>query len=84
MESLTQKFSNLTVKKSTVHNFLKDKCNLSFKKLTRLPVTRNNSDMIQARKDWAIKWTDTDMNYLKNCVFVYEYAFDINMRPPSG
>ncbi|KAI8097902.1 uncharacterized protein B0P05DRAFT_447952, partial [Gilbertella persicaria] len=84
MESLTQKFSDLTVKKSTVHNFLKDECNLSFKKLTRLPVARNNSDKIQARKDWVIKWTATDMNYLENCVFVDESAFNINMRPPSG
>lgn len=84
MESLTQKFSDLTVKKSTVYNFLKDECNLSFKKLTRLPVARNNSDKIQARKDWVIKWTATDMNYLENCVFVDESAFDINMRPPSG
>lgn len=84
MESLTQKFSDLTVKKSTVHNFLKDECNLSFKKLTRLPVARNNSDKIQARKNWDIKWTATDMNYLENCVFVDESAFDINMRPPSG
>lgn len=24
------------------------------------------------------------MNYLENCVFVDESAFDINMRPPSG
>ncbi|KAG2203631.1 hypothetical protein INT47_011725 [Mucor saturninus] len=68
MESLTQKFSDLTVKKSAVHNFLKDECNLSFKKLTRLPVARNNSDKIQTQ----------------NCVFVDESAFDINMRPPSG
>ncbi|KAG1456885.1 hypothetical protein G6F56_006732 [Rhizopus delemar] len=81
MESLTQKFSDLTVKKSTVHNFLKDECNLSVKKLTCLPVARNNSDKIQARKDWVIKWTSTDMNYLENCVFVDESAFDINMRP---
>ncbi|KAI9254378.1 hypothetical protein EDC94DRAFT_678950 [Helicostylum pulchrum] len=84
MESLTQKFSDLTVKKSAVYNFLKDECNLSFKKLTRLPVARNNSDKIQARKDGVIKWIATDMNYLENCVFVDESAFDINMRPPSG
>ncbi|OAD71612.1 hypothetical protein PHYBLDRAFT_170276 [Phycomyces blakesleeanus NRRL 1555(-)] len=83
MESLTQKFSDLTVKKSTVHNFLKNECNLSFKKLTHLPVARNNSDKIQARKNWVIKWTATDMNYLENCVFVDESAFDRNMRPPS-
>ncbi|KAI8058737.1 hypothetical protein BDF21DRAFT_348787, partial [Thamnidium elegans] len=32
MDSLTQKFSDLNVKKSTVLNFLKTECNLSFKK----------------------------------------------------
>jgi hypothetical protein len=32
MDSLTQKFSDLTVKKSTVHSFLKNECNLSFKR----------------------------------------------------
>ncbi|KAG2203596.1 hypothetical protein INT47_011690, partial [Mucor saturninus] len=68
MESLTQKFSDLTVKKSAVHNFLKDECNLSFKKLTRLPVARNNSDKIQTHESafdinmrppsgWSVKGT---------------------------
>ena len=49
MESLTQKFSDLTVKKITAHNFMK--------KSTRLPIARNNLDKIQACKDWVIKWT---------------------------
>lgn len=84
MDPLTQKFSDLTVKKSTVHNFLKNECNLSFKKLTRMPVARNSPTRIQARKDRIIKWFATDMDHLENCVFVDESAFDINIRPPSG
>ncbi|KAI9351022.1 hypothetical protein BD770DRAFT_461361 [Pilaira anomala] len=65
MDSLSQKFSTdyLTGKKGTVHNFLKDECNLSFKKkkkkkkkIIRLPAARNSPDKIQARKVWVIKW----------------------------
>jgi hypothetical protein len=37
MDFLTQKFSDLSVKKSIVHNFLKTECNLFFKKLTTQP-----------------------------------------------
>lgn len=84
MNFLTQKFSDLSVKKSTVHNFLKTECNLSFKKLTTQPAARNNPTKIQDRKDWVTKWSATDMNYLENCVFVDEHGFNINMRPPSG
>ncbi|KAI8638013.1 hypothetical protein BD408DRAFT_36486 [Parasitella parasitica] len=84
MNFLTQKFSDLSVKKSTVHNFLKTECNLSFKKLTTQPAARNNPTKIQDRKDWVTKWSATDMNYLENCVFVDESGFNINRRPPSG
>ncbi|KAG2196543.1 hypothetical protein INT47_010382 [Mucor saturninus] len=68
------------VKKSNVHNFLKNECNLSFKKLTTQPAARNNPTKIQDLKDWSA----TDMNYLENCVFVEESGFNTNMRPPSG
>ncbi|CAO3698202.1 unnamed protein product [Rhizopus stolonifer] len=84
MDLLTQKFSDLSVKKSTVHNFLKTECNLSFKKLTTQPAARNSPTKIQDRKDWVIKWSATDMNYLEKCVFVDESGLNINMRPPSG
>lgn len=51
MDSLSQKFSELTMKKSTVHNFLKDECNLSLKNYT----ARNSPEKILARKEWVIK-----------------------------
>ena len=61
--------------------FLKTECNLSFKKLTTQPAARNSPTKIQDCKDWVIKWNATD--YLKNCVFIDESGFNINMRPPS-
>ncbi|KAG1218173.1 hypothetical protein G6F35_008537 [Rhizopus arrhizus] len=84
MGSLTQKFSDLSVKKSTVHNFLRTECNFSFKKLTTQPAARNSPTKIQDRKDWVIKQSATGMNYLENCVFIDESGFNINMRSPSG
>jgi hypothetical protein len=63
--------------------FLKTECNLSFKKLTTQPAARNSPTKIQDRKDRVIKWSATDMDYLKNCVFIDESGFNINMRPPS-
>lgn len=59
MDFLTQKFSDLSVQKSTVHKFLRTECNLSFKKLTTQPAARNNPTKIQQRKDWVIKWSET-------------------------
>ena len=70
MDSLTQKFSDLSVKKSTVRNFLKIECNLSFKKLTTQPAAGNNLVKIQDRMDWVLKWSATDVIYLENYVLL--------------
>ncbi|EIE85106.1 hypothetical protein RO3G_09816 [Rhizopus delemar RA 99-880] len=84
VDSLTHSFADLSIKKSTVHNFLKSECNLSFKRVTLRPVARNDTTKIAARLAWVKHWTMTDMNYLGNCVFVDESAFNINMRPSGG
>jgi hypothetical protein len=84
VDSLTHSFADLSIKKSTVHNFLKSECNLSFKRVTLRPVARNDTTKIAARLAWVKHWAMTDMNYLGNCVFVDESAFNINMRPSGG
>ncbi|KAG1350098.1 hypothetical protein G6F62_003375 [Rhizopus arrhizus] len=82
--SLTEKFENFTLKNSSVQVFLKNECNLSFKRITRHPVARNNDFKLANRKAWVEEWSKTDMNFLENCVFIDESGFDINMRPPGG
>ncbi|CEI95284.1 hypothetical protein RMCBS344292_09474 [Rhizopus microsporus] len=52
--------------------------------LTTQLAARNSPTKIQDRKDWVIKWSATDMNYLENCIFIDESRFNINMRPPNG
>ncbi|KAG2211168.1 hypothetical protein INT47_006287 [Mucor saturninus] len=82
--SLTEKFAGFTLKETSVRNFLKTECNLSFKKITRHPAPRNDSTKIAKRIVWVEERSKTDMDYLENCIFVDESGFDINMRPPGG
>ncbi|KAG0947461.1 hypothetical protein G6F57_002319 [Rhizopus arrhizus] len=41
---------------------------------------RNSEAKIQERFDWIRKWDETDMDFRKNCVFLDESAFHINMK----
>ncbi|KAI9364578.1 hypothetical protein BD770DRAFT_313842 [Pilaira anomala] len=84
IESLTKTFEGFSLKRSTVNSFILHDCNLSMKKLTRQPVDRNDTTRIEARYEWVLRWTATDMDYLQNCIFIDESAFDINMRPSFG
>jgi hypothetical protein len=47
-------------------------------------VTRNSEATLIKRKEWVEKWSQTDMDYMSNCIFVDESAFDINMRPTKA
>ncbi|KAG1499318.1 hypothetical protein G6F47_010792 [Rhizopus delemar] len=84
VESLTKSFENFSLKETSVRNFMKTECNLSFKRATLRSSERNSEDKLRQRFEWVERWTSTDMNYLSNCVFVDESGFDINMRPPSA
>ncbi|KAI8890512.1 hypothetical protein K501DRAFT_142631, partial [Backusella circina FSU 941] len=41
---------------------------------------RNDENAIQARYEWAVKVVDSDMNFLRNCVFIDESGFHVNMN----
>ncbi|OAD70135.1 hypothetical protein PHYBLDRAFT_60034 [Phycomyces blakesleeanus NRRL 1555(-)] len=51
--SLTEKFKNFTLKNSSVQVFLKNECNLLFKRIIRHPVARNNELKLANRKAWV-------------------------------
>jgi transposase len=59
---------------------LRRECNLSLKKADFHSVERNSQTKIEERYDWVRKWENADMNFLTNCVFLDESAFDINMK----
>ncbi|KAG0758276.1 hypothetical protein G6F57_008732 [Rhizopus arrhizus] len=84
IESLTKLFENFNLKETSVRNFIRNECNLSFKRATLHPEERNSDDKLQQRFEWINRWAATDMDYMSNCVFVDESGFNINMRSPSA
>ncbi|CEG83371.1 hypothetical protein RMATCC62417_17300 [Rhizopus microsporus] len=79
-EHLLKQFHDLKVSRSTVYNFMRSECNLSLKKADFHSIERNSPAKIDERYNWVCKWENTDMNFLTNCVFLDESAFDINMK----
>jgi transposase len=79
-EHLLKQFQDLKVSRSTVNNFMRRECNLSLKKADFHSVERNSQAKLEERYDWVRKWESTGMNFLTNCVFLDEFAFDINMK----
>ena len=79
-EHLLNRFDDLKVSRSAAYNFMKSECNLSLKKADFHSVERNSPAKVEERHDWVRKWENTDMNFLTNCVFLDESAFDINMK----
>ncbi|KAG1450618.1 hypothetical protein G6F46_010751 [Rhizopus delemar] len=77
---LTNKFEGLKIKKPKAHEFMRDGCNLSMKQTTCWPETRTSKENVQKRYDWVVKWSNTDMDFSRNCIFIDEAGFDINMR----
>ncbi|KAG1047318.1 hypothetical protein G6F43_010227 [Rhizopus delemar] len=79
-EHLLKRFHDLKVSRSTVNNFMRCECNLSLKKADFHSVERNSPAKIEELYNWVCKWENTDMNFLTNCAFLGESAFDINMK----
>ena len=80
VEMLTNKFEGLEIKKSRVHKFMRDECNLSMKQTTCWSETRTSKENVQKRYEWVIKRSNTDMGFSRNCIFIGEAGFDINRK----
>jgi hypothetical protein len=59
---------------------MKKDCNLNIKAVSRHHFARSSEKSLNARAEWLEKWVYSGMDYLKNCVFIDESRFDINMR----
>jgi transposase len=81
VEELKNRFEGLKINKSRVHEFMKDECNLSFKQATFWSEGRIKEETIAECSKWAKVYSDTDMDFTKNGVFIGESGFDINMEP---
>lgn len=64
--------------------FIRSECNLTEKRITRHPKAKISPETLVKRKEWIKKRLSKNMDYLSNCVFADESAFDINMRPSTA
>lgn len=80
MSNLTNQFEGLRVSTPTLYRFVTDNCHLTFKKTYMHSKKKNDTETIQARYEWAIRWGQTSKDFQANCVFIDESAFHINLK----
>ncbi|KAI9475982.1 MAG: hypothetical protein EXX96DRAFT_284131 [Benjaminiella poitrasii] len=78
MDSLYVEFEGQSVSKTTLYRFMKENCNLSYTRVHRIISKRNDKDVLRHRKEWVLKYAASDMEYLKNCVFLDEAGFNLH------
>ena len=57
VESLTKSFENFNLKEISVRGFMRNECNLSFKRVTLHPEERISEDKLQQQLIWTISPT---------------------------
>ncbi|KAG2193614.1 hypothetical protein INT47_007237 [Mucor saturninus] len=86
-ESLCRTFEteNLSISRSALHRFMRAYCALSMKRLEKIPARRNHIDVIEQRKLAVETWLgDEEMDFQKNCVFIDEAGFNVNITRNRG
>jgi hypothetical protein len=53
---------------------------LSFKKAYFYSTERNLPEKIQERYEWVVRWSNIDLDFENNCIFLDESAFHINLK----
>ncbi|KAG2237160.1 hypothetical protein BDF21DRAFT_427159 [Thamnidium elegans] len=84
-QSFTNKFDGFLVKKSTIQNFIKEQCSIKVLE-TDAKVKKNNKQMVnskinvQFRQDWTNAWSQTDIDFTANCVFIECVPLNVVMK----
>lgn len=80
MENLTAQFTDFKISRSGLHRYMKENLTLTVKGATFQPVARNSAENIEERYQWYLHWQNSDLDFVKNCVFIDEAVFTINMK----
>ncbi|KAI9004282.1 hypothetical protein CLU79DRAFT_806797 [Phycomyces nitens] len=80
MEMLIVEFEGFSISNSQLNHHLKNDLCLTMKKTTLEAEARNSPENLQERFDWFMKWKDSDLDFTRNCVFIDETGFHVNMR----
>lgn len=84
LDALCTSFDGLNVSKYSLNRFLKDECAFSFKLARKESVDRNSEAKIEQRFQYVTQLMDSDVDYLSNCIFIDEAAFNNNMKRSGG
>ncbi|KAG0938412.1 hypothetical protein G6F57_006859 [Rhizopus arrhizus] len=77
---LTTQFADLKISKSSLHEFVTEKCRISLKRAHFHSIERNSPQKIEERYQRVKQWEKTDLDFKSNCVFIDETAFHIDMK----
>ncbi|KAG1049739.1 hypothetical protein G6F43_007951 [Rhizopus delemar] len=80
LRCLTERFENFTVSKSQLNNHLRNTMLITVKKPMFEPEVRNSVGNLQTRFEWFMEWKGSDLDFTKNCIFIDEAGFHINIR----
>ena len=80
INSLTKRFEDFTISKLQLNNHLRNTMLITVKKPIFEPDVRNSVGTIQMRFEWFMEWKDSNLDFTKNCIFIDEAGFHINMR----
>ncbi|CAN3354855.1 Tc1/mariner-like transposase, DDE-like motif [Diutina catenulata] len=70
---------------TTIHRHIVERLNMTCKTVSKEVTRRNSSDTKWKRRAFVLEQLSTaNADYLKNCVFIDEAAFDTNMRANQG
>ncbi|KAG1441614.1 hypothetical protein G6F56_011398 [Rhizopus delemar] len=80
IEMLIVEFEGFSISNSQLNHHLKNDLCLTMKKATLEAEARNSPENLQERFDWFMKWKDSDLDFIRNCVFIDEAGYHVNMR----
>lgn len=81
MEILIEAFEGFSLKETAVGNFILYECNLTMKRVTLQPLSRDNPENLKEHYKWTnARAVNSDMNYFEYYGFMDEVGFNINMK----
>jgi hypothetical protein len=79
IESLVKQFEDFSISQSRLNHYLRNNIRITMKKPTFEAEIKNSVNNLNTGFEWFMKWKDTNIHYTKNCVFINEAGFNINM-----
>ncbi|KAI8327740.1 hypothetical protein BC941DRAFT_490128, partial [Chlamydoabsidia padenii] len=84
-KAVMESFPGLEIGISAISKHIKKHCNLTMKKLEKLPAARNSDFVLESRKEKITWWkTIADFHYMNSCVFIDEAGFNLHISRTFG